>query len=188
MTGTSPRILPLTTAVGRLRTDHDLLLTLVGDLSDDELAEAYRPGGGPLGDFCESLHDLVAHVLMWDEINLSVLTEAVAGRRHWSLDPRWETPDAGRRLNLGGVEAGRRVPAPLLLHRLRTVRDALLAEFAGYDERTWARPPITAGGTGGEDGAGLGELAQHVWTVPGNEPFWHAAIHLNQLAVLPTGA
>jgi alpha/beta hydrolase fold len=44
---------------------------------------------GPLGDFCDSLHDLVAHVLMWDEINLAV----EAGRRIPS------EPATGRRMS-----------------------------------------------------------------------------------------
>ena len=108
--------------IRRLRADHDLLISEAEDLAEAQLAARYQLAGGPLGDFCESLHDLVAHVLMWDEINLAVLTEAAAGRGHWSLDPRWETPGAGRMLNRGGVEAGRLLPASLLLHRLRAVR------------------------------------------------------------------
>src|SRR5437016_4622524 len=104
-------------AIGRLRADHDLLLAQVTGLTGAQLTAGYRLASGPLGDSCESLHDLTAHVLMWDEINLAVLTEAAAGRAHWSLDPRWETPETGRMLNLGGIEAGRRVPADMLLHR-----------------------------------------------------------------------
>jgi hypothetical protein len=163
-------------AIGRLRADHDLLLDRVTGLAEAQLTAGYRLASGPLGDFCESLHDLIAHVLMWDEINLAVLTEAAAGRAHWSLDPRWETPDAGRMLNRAGVEAGRHVPAGLLLHRLRSVRDALLAEFDRHRGQDWTeagRVPWLAHGTGG--------LAQKAWTVPGQPAFWHAAIHLNQL-------
>jgi hypothetical protein len=163
-------------AIGRLRADHDLLLDRVTGLAEAQLTAGYRLASGPLGDFCESLHDLIAHVLMWDEINLAVLTEAAAGRAHWSLDPRWETPDAGRMLNRGGVEAGRHVPAGLLLHRLRSVRDALLAEFDRHRGQDWTeagRVPWLAHGTGG--------LAQKAWTVPGQPAFWHAAIHLKQL-------
>jgi hypothetical protein len=186
MTSTN-QTLPLATAVGRLQADHDLLLARIDQISGEELVAAYRPAAGPLGDFCESLHDVIAYVLMWDELNLAVLTEAAADRSHWSLSPRWETPDAGRRLNRGGVEAGRHIPTLLLLHRFRAVRDALLAEFAGYDERTWARPtPIPAGDQ--TAGGSLGELAQRVWTVPGNDAFWHAAIHLNQLPAEPAEA
>jgi hypothetical protein len=155
--------LELGEAIGRLRSDHDILLAHVEAQSDITLVT------GPLGDFCESLHDLVAHVLMWDEINLAVLTEADAGRRHWSLDTRWETPDAGRRLNRGGVLAGRELPSELLLHRLVTVRDAFLAELGGYDEDGWR--------------SGRGELAQYVCTIPGSPAFWHAALHLNAVPV-----
>src|SRR5215475_1590433 len=163
-------------ATSRLRADHDVLLARVNGLTEAQLAERYRLATGPLGDFCESLHDLVAHVLMWDEINLAVLAEAAAGRLHWSLDPQWETPDAGRMLNRSGVEAGRRLPASLLLHRLRTVRDALLAELAGYSGQAW-----TEAGRLPELAQGVGGLAQRVWTAPGQLAFWHAAIHLNQL-------
>ncbi len=100
-------IVSLQEASGRLRADHELLLARVAGLAEDQLAASYRVASGPLGDFCDSLHDLLAHVLMWDEINLAVLSEATAGRAHWSLDPRWETPEAGRLLNRGGVAAAR---------------------------------------------------------------------------------
>ncbi len=167
-------------ATHRIRTDHRLLLGRVGGLSGEEMVAEYRSTAGSLGDFCESLHDLVAHVLMWDEINLAVLSEAAAGRAHWSLQPRCETPDAGRRLNHGGVAAGRHVPSSLLLHRLLTVRDALLDEFGQYSERAWAQAgpePLLADG--------VGALAQRVWTVPGQPAFWHAAVHLHQLPSHP---
>jgi hypothetical protein len=163
-------------ATRRIRTDHDLLLARVDGLSEDDLVAKYRTAAGPLGDFCESLHDLAAHVVMWDEINLAVLSEAAAGRTHWSLQPLWETADAGRRLNRGGVAAGRHVPPHLLLHRVLTVRDALLDQFGRFDEAAWTQAgpaPVLVDGFGG--------LAQRAWTVPGQPAFWHAAIHLGQL-------
>src|SRR6516162_6587598 len=123
-------ILSVDEASSRLRADHDVLLAAVSDLAAEQLAAAFQLASGPLGDFCESLHDLVAHVLMWDEINLAVLTEAAAGRAHWSLEPRWETPEAGRLLNRSGVQAGRQLPASLLMHRLRTVHSAVLGQHA----------------------------------------------------------
>ena len=160
----------------RLRADHDVLVAEVSDLAAEQLAAGYQLASGPLGDFCESLHDLVAHVLMWDEINLAVLTEAAAGRAHWSLDPRWETPEAGRLLNRSGVQAGRQLPAGLLVHRLRTVQDAVLGELARHEGRAW-----TGAGQIPALARGMGGLAQKVWTAPGQPAFWHAAIHLNQL-------
>jgi hypothetical protein len=169
-------IVPAEEASRRLRADHDVLLAEVNELTSEQLVATYHLASGPLGDFCESLHDLVAHVLMWDEINLAVLTEAAAGRAHWSLDPRWETPEAGQLLNRGSVEAGRQLPASLLLHRLRSARDAVLGELGRCEGPAWTgavKMPALARGIGG--------LAQKVWTVPGQPPFWHAAIHLNQL-------
>src|SRR5262249_14636133 len=163
-------------ASSRLQADHDALLARVNGLTGAQLAASYRLASGPLGDFCESLHDLVAHVLMWDEINLAVLTEAAAGRAHWSLDPRWETPEAGRLLNRSGVRAGRQLPARLLVHRLRTVHDAVLGELARSEGRAW-----TGAGQIPALARGIGGLAQKVWTVPGQPAFWHAAVHLNQL-------
>ena len=169
-------IIPADEARRRLRADHDVLLAEVDELTGEQLAAPYQLASGPLGDFCESLHDLVAHVLMWDEINLAVLTEAATGRVHWSLDPRWETPEAGQLLNRGGVQAGRQLPASLLLHRLRAALDAVLGELGRYEGPAWTgagqMPPLARG---------IGGLAQKVWTVPGQPPFWHAAIHLSQL-------
>ena len=74
-------IVPAEEASRRLRADHDVLLAEVDELAEEQLAATYHLASGPLGDFCESLHDLVAHVLMWDEINLAVLTEVSAAGR-----------------------------------------------------------------------------------------------------------
>jgi hypothetical protein len=169
-------IVPAEEASKRLRADHNVLLAEVNSLTEDQLAAPYRLASGPLGDFCESLHDLIAHVSMWDEINLAVLTEASAGRAHWSLAPRWETPEAGRLLNRSGVRAGRQLPADLLLHRLRAVQDAVLTELGRYEDEAWTCPGQTPALA-----QGMGSLAQRVWTVPGQSPFWHAAVHLNRV-------
>jgi hypothetical protein len=169
--------LPLHEAMTRVRADHELLDAQAGGLSAEELAAPFETAAGPLGDFCQSLHDLVAHVLMWDEISLAVLTEAAAGRTHWSLDPRWETRQAGRVLNEGGVIAGRLVPADLLWHRLRAVHGAALAALGGYDEAGWAAPRDHEGGAE----TSMGALVQRAWSVPGQPAFWHAAIHLRRL-------
>jgi hypothetical protein len=164
--------LPVGEVTRRIRTDHDILLRRVDGRSPEELAAEYRLESGPLGDFCESLHDLLSHVLMWDEIGLAVLTETRAERRHWSLDARWETLEAGRMLNRAGVLAGRELPAELLLHRLRTVHDAVLSEVGRYRESEW------------QSGGGIGALAQHAMTVPKAPPFVHAALHLDELGWL----
>lgn len=156
---------PLTSAAAasRIAADHELLLSRTAGLCAAQLSAPYRPVAGPLGDFCESLHDLVAHVLMWDEINLATLSEAAADRTHWSLDPRWETPEMGRRLNRAGVEAGRQLPGPLLVERVAMVRDAILAELPNVTDL---------------------ELLERIWTVPGQSPYWHAAVHLGQLPAI----
>lgn len=159
-------LLDIDEAARRVGTDHDLLLGEV-ERHTGRLCDPYSIEGGPLGDFCDSLHDLVAHVCMWDEINLAVLREGQAWRQHWSLDPRWETADAGRRLNRGGVAAGRELPADLLLHRLTSTRDAVLAALDDTDPGAWHEH--------------VGALIQHAMTVPGRPPFWHAALHLGRL-------
>ncbi|MEU8221999.1 DinB family protein [Kribbella sp. NPDC048915] len=165
-------------AVELIRRDQDLLLGRTEGLTEAELRAPYDVTAGPLGDFCDSLHDLVAHVLMWDEITLAVLRDARAGHLHWSLDPRWETPDIGRAMNLGGVEAGRRIPSELVLHRFRGVGAALLDEIAQYDEDTWADPSTGAGFDGG-----IGALAEYVSTTPDGVLFAHAARHLGLINV-----
>ncbi|SNT65444.1 hypothetical protein SAMN05421812_122102 [Asanoa hainanensis] len=163
--------LSLAQAADRLRTDHSLLLAAVDGLDGDALARDFATSAGPLGDFCASLHDLVAHVLMWDEINLAVLTEADRGRDHWSLAPAFETAETGRALNRAGVAAGRLLAADLLLDRLASTRAALLDQFAGYAEEDWRDR--------------VGPLATRVFTVPGRPSFWHAALHLD---AVPAGA
>jgi hypothetical protein len=166
-------LLSIDEARRRITHDRSLLDAAVqqapGSLTDDYLVE-----GGPLGDFCESLHDLVAHVLMWDEINLAVLSEARDARAHWSLDTRWEHPEVGRMLNVGGVVAGREIPSDLLLHRFASVRTALLDELGTLSDEQWSSPAAVE-----HDQAGsLGGLMQYAMTVPNRQPFWHAAIHL----------
>jgi hypothetical protein len=155
-----PVLLTAVEAAHRVETDRDLLAEA---LSGADLDAPYRVAGRPLGDFCESLRDLVAHVTMWDEIGLAVLAEAGRGRRHWSLDERWETGSAGRALNAGGVAAGREIQVDLLVHRFDTVRGALVAELGGYTARDWNR---------------VAAIAQHAMTVPGAAAYRHAAIHL----------
>lgn len=167
--------LPVAEAADRIANDHGILLRRLEGRTPEEIAAEYRLESGPLGDFCESLHDLLAHVLMWDEISLAVLTEGRAGREHWSLDARWETPEVGRMLNRAGVLAGREVPAELLLHRLQITQAALLTEIRGYTESEW----LAAG-----EGRSVGDLAQHAMTVPGNPSYVHAAIHLGELGWL----
>ena len=170
---TTTLTLPMSEAARRIKTDHELLLERLEGRSPEELAAEYRLESGPLGDFCESLHDLLAHVLMWDEIGLAVLTEARAGRQHWSMDARWETPEVGRMLNRAGVMAGRELPASLLLHRLLSTRDALLTEVQSYPESQWDAAE-----------SGVGSLAQYAMTVPGQPAYVHAALHLDELGWL----
>lgn len=175
-------VLPIDEAVRRTELDRRLLTEEVDGHQEQALTAPYRVAAGPLGDSCESLRDLVAHVLMWDEINLAVLTEAREARKHWSLDPQWETREAGQMLNAAGVAAGRRLPVRLLLHRFATVRDALLAELQNYTDEEWHAPVLLDV----RSAHSVGSLAQYVMTVPRAAPYWHAAIHLGKLA--ETGA
>lgn len=171
------RPLPLREASRRIAVDRQLLQDEIARHPVHALTDEFRVRGGPLGDFCETLRDLVGHVLMWDEINLAVLADARAGRGHWSLDASWETPGAGRALNRAGIAAARELPVELLLQRFEQVRGAVLAELASLDEHGWAapvavaHPPVTS----------VGGLAEYVMTVPNVAPYWHAAVHLGQL-------
>ena len=177
---TTESVVSAAEAVRRTKLDRRLLTDEIAGRSDEALAAPYTVNAGPLGDACDSLRDLVAHVLMWDEISLAVLTEARAVRRHWSLDPRWETREAGQMLNASGVAAGRELPVGLLLHRFASVHDALLAELGSYSEAEWHAPvPFDA-----DTGRSVGSLAQYVMTVPRQHPYWHAAIHLRRLSAM----
>ena len=174
--------LSVTAAVRRIRLDRAMLTGRVEEQTPEQLALPYQVAGGPIGDFCESLRDLVAHVLMWDEVSLAVLTEARAGRMHWSLDPAWESAAAGSMLNRAGVLSGRLVPVDLLLHRFAIVRDSLLDELSRYEDEQWrARTAL-----GHPRVSSVGALAEYVMTVPGSAAYWHAAIHLGLLAEVST--
>jgi len=158
-------------AIARLRADHRSLLGALE--SNSAWTERYEVASGPLGDFCETLHDLAAHVLMWNEINIAVFDEALLGRSHWSLDPRWETPEAGNVLNHAGVAAGRHLPGELLTHRLGAAHDALMAIL---DSEAWHGHVLESTTVAG--------LAHRVMTVPGQPAFFHAAVHLKQVESL----
>jgi hypothetical protein len=171
-------VLPVSEAIRRTGVDRGCLTDRVSAIGQDELIAPYRVHGTMLGDSCSSLRDLVAHVLMWDEINLAVLTDAAKGRAHWSLAPRWEDPQAGTALNAAGIAAGRELPVGLLLHRFTVVTDALLDELARYRDAQWQAQVQVSDAPG----QSIAALAQYVMTVPGNAPYWHAAIHLGELA------
>jgi mycothiol maleylpyruvate isomerase-like protein len=175
---TTESVVSVAEAVRRTELDRRLLMDEIAGRSDEALVAPYTVNAGPLGDACDSLRDLVAHVLMWDEISVAVLTEAKAARRHWSLDPRWETREAGQMLNVSGVAAGREVPVGLLLHRFASVREALLAELRSYSDEEWRTPlPVDL-----DPRRSVGSLAEYVMTVPGQHSYWHAAIHLKRLS------
>jgi hypothetical protein len=95
----------------------------------DPLAPA---GRGPI-----SVLDLVQHVAMWDEIVLAILSEARRGRAHWSLQRLWAPAEAGRALNVGGVEAGRLLPPELVVHRFASVRQSLITAIDEVPDAEW---------------------------------------------------
>ncbi|MBM7784074.1 hypothetical protein [Tenggerimyces flavus] len=165
-------MIPQAEAIRRVCEDHAVLANEIAAV--DDLTKPYLVNEGPLGDFCDSLHDLVAHVLMWDEISLAVLTDARNARTHWSLDQRWETSEAGLLLNQSGVAAGREVPTELLVHRYESVRAALLDELQSDGWNDDVKLELAQEHS-------VGSLAEYVMTVPNNPAFWHAAIHLGML-------
>lgn len=159
--------LPSTEAVRRIRADHDGLLRNVEHLTENQARRPSRLADGPLGHFCDTLHDLLAHVLMWSEIGLAVLHDARAGRKHWSVDPRWETPEIGSALNRSGVTCGRELPTALLIERFVAVRGALTDEIEVLPTAAWDDPPARTGAT-----------LQGAMTPPGAAR--HAALHLGR--------
>ncbi|RZT78697.1 hypothetical protein EV382_1889 [Micromonospora violae] len=81
------------------------------------------------------------------------------------------------------LSAGYRVRGGPLGHFCESLRDlvargALIDDLSRYDEQRWSAPVNLSDGTS----RSMGELARHVMTVPGHEPYWHAAIHLGELA------
>jgi hypothetical protein len=171
---TKPDFLGQQTAVRALSADREHLVAALASKTPPVIHH------NPLGDDPMNLTDLVSHVSMWDEIVLGVFTEALAGRRHWSLDARWETRDAGRALNLGGVDAGRRLPALHVHERFLKVRDALIATIAAVDPAVWdAALPFRHSGTQPQTIAGLGYYV----SLPEADPtrsrvYQHATVHL----------
>ena len=169
-----PDYLDQRTACEALTADRDHLLAAVAASTPPRIHH------NPLGDDPMSVTDLVIHVSMWDEIVLGVLTEAVAGRAHWYVDPRWEARECGRALNAGGVAAGRLLPGPLVVERFRTVRDALIAATAAVDPGLWHKDlPFRHPG---EEPQTLAGLCYHV-NMPEADPtqskvYQHASVHL----------
>lgn len=92
--------------------DSNVLRKAIADLGPDALTAHHLVDGRPLGDACDSLRDLVAHHTMWLEIDLAVLFEAQAGRKHWSTTTRWSQRPVGQRLNESGVARANRSPTP----------------------------------------------------------------------------
>ncbi|WP_018680198.1 maleylpyruvate isomerase N-terminal domain-containing protein [Actinokineospora enzanensis] len=164
------------TACRALATDRDHLLAAI--TADTPPAIHHNP----LGDDPMCVTDLVIHVSMWDEIVLGVLTEALAGRAHWYVDSRWETRECGRALNIGGVGAGRLLPAHLVEERFRTVREALITATAAVDPRRWHEPlPFRHSGEEPQTIAGL----CYKVNMPEADPtrsrvYQHASVHLGR--------
>jgi hypothetical protein len=169
-----PDFMDQDTACQALATDRDHLLAAVAADTPPRIHH------NPLGDDAMSITDLVIHVSMWDEIVLGVLTEAVAGRVHWYVDPRWETRDCGRTLNIGGVRAGRLLPAELVHDRFRTVRNALIAATAAVDPGLWHKDlPFQHSGPEPQTLAGLCFKVNMPEADPTqSKVYQHATVHL----------
>ena len=155
-----------------MTADSNVLREAIADLGPDALTAQHLVDGRPLGDACDSLRDLVAHHTMWLEIDLAVLVEAQAGRRHWSTTARWSERPVGQRLNQSGVAAGRILLVDDLLDRFEASSASLLDAFSRLDEDRW-RATIFPG----ED-ITLGRWLRTHFSVPGQRPFSHATLHL----------
>lgn len=165
-------------ACAALRTDRDHLLAALdeGRPAGAEQAIVHNPlRGAPM-----TLMDLVTHVCMWDEIVLAVIFEARRGRAHWYLEPSWETVEAGRALNVGGIHAGREIPSKLSRHRFVSVRNALVSAIAEIPEPEWnAELPFRHSGWEPQTLSGL----SYKINTPEADPdrvliYQHATVHL----------
>lgn len=154
-------------AARRITADHDILLAEAEGLLGAELAAPYRVDGQRSGEFCDSLHDLLAHILMWDELALAVLSEARGGRLHWLVDARATSPEVATQISQAAAVAAGLLPPWLILHRLVSARDALTAEVGRVAPADW-------------DGI-IGRCFAEALTASGGPAFWHAAQHLRKV-------
>ncbi|HEV2779261.1 MAG TPA: hypothetical protein VGX25_07650 [Actinophytocola sp.] len=165
--------LSLSEARRRLHEDDDVLREAIAGRTPEELTEPHTVAGRPIGDFCDSLRDLVAHHTMWREIDLAVLVDALGGRRHWSTTARWSTRAAGARLNRAGVVGARILLVDEVLDRFDAATASLLGTLDRLDRRRWTEPVFP------DDDVTLGRWIQTHFSVPGQPPFRHATFHLN---------
>jgi hypothetical protein len=160
-----------------LHQDREALSRALQHAGQDTWRDPIPVEDGVLGHFCDSLHDLAAHILMWDEIADATLVWAMDGRAHWSLEAAWETPAAGSQLNRAGVAAGRQLDGALLLARLHAQSQALERRILMLAER-WDEPF-----RGGTFRGTFGELAHDVTSPPDGPAFGHVARHLGAASI-----
>jgi hypothetical protein len=163
----------LSEARRRLHKDDNVLRETIAGRTAEELTEPHVVEGRPIGDFCDSLRDLVAHHTMWREIDLAVLVDALGGRRHWSTTALWSARAAGQRLNQAGVVGGRILLVNEVLDRFEASTASLLDALDRLDDRRWAEPVFP------DDDIPLGQWIQTHFSVPGQTPFRHATLHLH---------
>lgn len=166
-------------ACAALELDRDRLLSTVDARHAGSEPQIMH---NPLRGAAMSVLDLVGHVAMWDEIVLAVLSEARRGRAHWYATAPWETVEAGRALNIGGVQAWRLLPEDLVLDRFRRTRDALMSAIAEVPAAEWhAELPFRHTGWEPQTLAGL----SHRVNTPEADPdrkltYLHASVHLGR--------
>lgn len=175
---TTPTTYSQDAAVTALTNDRDTVMAALTE-SPPNRQTPYPVVYNPLGDDPMTLLDIVAHVIMWDEINLAVLTEARAGRAHWSLRTPWENPQAASALNAGGIVAGRLLTADLVIDRFLSVRAATIATIEQTPPEQWSAPlPFSCPG----DDRSLAGLCGYVNTPEsdhtGAYTYRHTVIHL----------
>lgn len=170
----SPELFEQGAACAALETDRDHLLAALD--SDREVEIVHNPfRSAPM-----TLIDLLAHVCMWDEIVLAVISEARRGRAHWYLAPSWETVEAGRALNVGGIHAGREIPPELRRHRFVSVRNAVISGIREVPGEEWkAELPFRHSGWEPQTLSGL----SYKINTPEADPdrvliYQHATVHL----------
>lgn len=167
-------MLTKTDALQSLQAERTAVEALISQLTADEMARpntirhALYPGQEM------SFKDLLAHLTMWDVIGMELLADWQQGNRHWTADPTQMTYEAGRDLNLQGVEKSRALSLEAVMQAWRETHLAKEVAFAALTDADWEQPapfPTNPPTT-------LGNFLRDELTAPRQAPFRHVTSHV----------